>query len=291
MTKEQIKKWLKGNHTFILTPSTTSNTLRINLNNSTIAYIGGLIVILILTYLSLFISYYINFNQRNEIKVLNAENALMESRIQKMDSLSKITLQTEKILQNVLNIVTLADSNLIDDTSEDSIALMIDSLASFGGFSDPEFLKMAQKDRLFLSMMDSNPLQTRDALRAIPTIWPLSGYLSKTFSAGHPGLDIVVADSTPVLATADGIVIDISEKEDLGNVIVLQHAMGFQTLYAHNSKILATLNQQVNRRDTIALSGNTGHSSGPHLHYEIIHNGEKKDPLIFIESDESQDGL
>jgi murein DD-endopeptidase MepM/ murein hydrolase activator NlpD len=106
----------------------------------------------------------------------------------------------------------------------------------------------------------------------------------------HPGQDFAAPVGTPIIATGDGIIqktIHDAKKNGYGKQIMIEHEEAFEsdcimTRYAHLSRILVQEGQHVSRGDTIALSGNTGLSTAPHLHYEVILNGEKVDPATFI---------
>jgi hypothetical protein len=97
--------------------------------------------------------------------------------------------------------------------------------------------------------------------------------ISTYFSSWHPGMDLVTDSGTPIYAVADGYVTSAGWSIwGYGNVVYVQHANGIQTLYAHMSKINVTTGQQVNTGTVLGLVGTTGHSSGPHLHFEIHKN-------------------
>jgi murein DD-endopeptidase MepM/ murein hydrolase activator NlpD len=98
----------------------------------------------------------------------------------------------------------------------------------------------------------------------------------------HKGMDIKGPVGGVVKATAKGTVQFAGQKNGFGNCIVLKHGNGFTTLYGHLSKILVTAGQQIEIGQQIGLIGSTGRSTGPHLHYEIHHNGEKIDPQSFL---------
>ena len=87
---------------------------------------------------------------------------------------------------------------------------------------------------------------------------------------------------TPVLAPADGVVTYIGRKVDFGNIMSLDHGYGYLTRYGHNSKIIVRAGQQVRRGQVIAFVGNTGKSTGPHLHYEVLRNGVPVNPQDYI---------
>lgn len=105
-------------------------------------------------------------------------------------------------------------------------------------------------------------------------------------TAFHKGIDIGTPVSTPVLATAQGVVIFAGNRSRWGNVIIVNHDKNYQSIYAHLHKFNATKGDTISRGQIIGFSGNTGKSTGPHLHYEIRHHGEPVDPLPFLVPDE-----
>ena len=117
---------------------------------------------------------------------------------------------------------------------------------------------------------------------------PLSSY---TFTSGfkwrwgklHSGVDLAVDEGTPVYAADNGKVIVAEDSGNgYGNYIILDHQNGYKTLYGHNSELLVSVGDIVAKGDKIALSGNTGNSTGPHLHFEIHVGDEKVDPQQYV---------
>jgi murein DD-endopeptidase MepM/ murein hydrolase activator NlpD len=98
----------------------------------------------------------------------------------------------------------------------------------------------------------------------------------------HKGLDIAVPYGTTVVAPADGTVVFASTEGGYGNVLVIDHGYGIKTRFGHLSGILVKAGEKVRRGDKVALSGNTGRSTGPHLHYEVRVNGMPENPRKFI---------
>jgi murein DD-endopeptidase MepM/ murein hydrolase activator NlpD len=135
--------------------------------------------------------------------------------------------------------------------------------------------------------------EERDIYYATPVGWPVPGALSSGFGkrehprtgevAFHSGVDIRAASGTPVKATADGIVSVSGWVAGNGNTVVIEHGRGFSTAYAHNKQSLVKVGQKVKRGDTIALSGATGVTTGPHLHYEVWKAGRQVNPISFLE--------
>jgi murein DD-endopeptidase MepM/ murein hydrolase activator NlpD len=138
--------------------------------------------------------------------------------------------------------------------------------------------------------------QNQKLYDAIPAIKPAEGYYSPhgfgmrqhpilKINKMHSGIDIVNDVGTPVYATGNGTVKFIGRKGGYGLVIEIDHGFGYRTVYAHLSKSTIKAGQKVSRGDLIGKSGNSGLSSGPHLHYEIHHNGIKLDPTEFFFDD------
>ncbi len=99
----------------------------------------------------------------------------------------------------------------------------------------------------------------------------------------HHGIDYLVSEGTPVFATADGKIKSLSEKNSShGKAITIDHGNGYQTSYSHLLDIRVKKGQKVKRGDIIALSGNTGLSFAPHLHYEVIYNDTRVDPIHYF---------
>jgi murein DD-endopeptidase MepM/ murein hydrolase activator NlpD len=119
----------------------------------------------------------------------------------------------------------------------------------------------------------------------IPTIGSINS-TGMTVGPGmefHTGIDIGVPEGTPVHATADGVVEYAGDQRSgYGRVIFINHPGGFVTVYGHNSRFLVVPGQLVRAGDVIALSGNTGYSTGPHVHYEIRYQGQVVDPAPFM---------
>ena len=99
----------------------------------------------------------------------------------------------------------------------------------------------------------------------------------------HGGVDLAVDEGTPVYAADNGKVIVAEDSGNgYGSYIILDHQNGFKTLYGHNSQLLVSVGDVVGKGDKIALSGNTGNSTGPHLHFEVQVNDEKVDPTQYV---------
>jgi murein DD-endopeptidase MepM/ murein hydrolase activator NlpD len=143
-----------------------------------------------------------------------------------------------------------------------------------------------------LSELEKLLQSKKEMLIHTPSIWPVHGWVTSGFgfrtdpftelNRMHEGLDIANQIGTPVIAPADGIVSNTGRDSFYGNAVVISHGFGMATRFLHLSKILVRAGQRVKRGDKIAEVGNTGRSTGPHLHYEVRVNGIPVNPLRYI---------
>jgi murein DD-endopeptidase MepM/ murein hydrolase activator NlpD len=117
-------------------------------------------------------------------------------------------------------------------------------------------------------------------------IWPVAGPINSPFGARwgtvHQGIDIGAASGVPIRAAAAGTVFYSGVMDGYGNVILIDHGKGMVTLYAHQSQLIAGVGATVAQGQTIGLVGSTGHSTGPHLHFEVRIGGVAYDPMAYL---------
>jgi murein DD-endopeptidase MepM/ murein hydrolase activator NlpD len=125
----------------------------------------------------------------------------------------------------------------------------------------------------------------------LPTLLPIAGDFAVTSGFGfrvdpmtrlpsmHEGIDFVAPVGTPILSTAPGVVLRAEHAAAYGNVVDIEHADGFVTRYAHLQAIHVQAGQVIAPQQTVGTLGNTGRSTGPHLHYEVIFNGRALHPV------------
>src|SRR5262249_31267791 len=116
--------------------------------------------------------------------------------------------------------------------------------------------------------------------------WPVSGPVTSPFGwrwgRMHEGIDIGVPYGTPIHAAASGTVIYCGWESGYGNLTVIDHGGGLATAYGHQSSLAVSCGQQVSQGDVIGYVGSTGHSTGPHLHFEVRVNGAAVDPMGYL---------
>ncbi|MBI2020394.1 M23 family metallopeptidase [Candidatus Daviesbacteria bacterium] len=116
-----------------------------------------------------------------------------------------------------------------------------------------------------------------------PLVLPHPGYLSAKFYRWHPGVDIATGLGMPIHPITEGIIEDTGFGFwGYGNNVLISHANGFKSFYAHMGKIYVKKGQTVRSEDTLGEVGMTGHTSGPHTHLEITHNGNYIDPTTIL---------
>jgi murein DD-endopeptidase MepM/ murein hydrolase activator NlpD len=134
------------------------------------------------------------------------------------------------------------------------------------------------------------PPKPDTATPTVPSLWPLEveGYVtrgnadSSDYGAPHPGLDVAVPVGTPIRAAGGGTVVEVGDDARYGRFVRLEHRDGYETLYAHASQILVKQGDKIPSGRPIALSGNTGQSTAPHLHFEVRQGGAAVDPMLII---------
>lgn len=122
---------------------------------------------------------------------------------------------------------------------------------------------------------------------AAPDAWPLTerGFVTRGLTrtnSPHPGIDIAVPQNSYIRASGPGVVTSAGEDSVYGKFIIIQHGGGIETVYGHASRLLVSKGTKVKRLQVIALSGSTGKSTAPHLHFEVRKNGTPVDPYQYV---------
>ena len=155
--------------------------------------------------------------------------------------------------------------------------------------------KQAKIQSISFQELDNFFKNQKSLLSSTPSIWPTRGWVTSGFGfrkspftglrEKHEGWDIAARNGAPVRTTADGVVVVEGREYGYGNLVEIDHGYGLVTRYGHNSKHLVKVGDRVKRGQVIALVGNTGRSTGPHLHYEVLLNGVPANPKNYILED------
>lgn len=218
-------------------------------------------------------------NIEQATNLIEAEKEALETQKSKLVALQE---ENDKKIAMVSNMKVLK-TNYMNQLTEEEKALQAD-IEIFNQ-------EMVQIESDLINLTDSN-----SAYAGGEMAWPAPGYYTITSPFGyrvhpilgvtrfHSGVDIGVPTGGKVIAANDGIVIKTTYTSSYGNMVMIDHGGGIVTLYAHGSKIIATLGQEVKRGDVIMEAGSTGWSTGPHLHFEVRLDGEYQQPLDYITS-------
>jgi murein DD-endopeptidase MepM/ murein hydrolase activator NlpD len=205
---------------------------------------------------------------------LQMENQILRDYTERVHKLERDLKTNRLLLRKMMELAGIDDAPY--GASEDS-AMMLGS--AMGSYDPGASLQSSASDGATRNLAEQT---TPDGI-------PMQGYLSRGYapseSSGvrmHLGIDIAAKEGTPVYATASGKVEFAGWDEALGNLIIIDHMDEYKTHYGHNRAMLVSVGEKVNKGELIALSGNSGNSSAPHLHYEIRKNGEPIDPATLI---------
>ncbi|MBT3756815.1 MAG: M23 family metallopeptidase [Candidatus Cloacimonetes bacterium] len=198
-----------------------------------------------------------------------AENVKLKKQVIKQEE--ELEISTNYIKQ--LNKKIAEDRNLVSSsqTSEGKIQKLMDTYLE-------EQNKNANGDADKVTLYS-------DQRRFLPDIVPIKGdfAISQRYSEEHPALDLAAPKGTEVVAVAAGEILSVYYDDIYGNVIMIDHLNEYATLYAHLATTFFEGKSTVEKGETIALVGNTGNSSAPHLHYEIMLEGNNVNPEEYID--------
>jgi len=203
-----------------------------------------------------------------------------------------------KVAEQLAGIVQSDELRLMDENIRQTTRDALNAYAQIYGDSRrlEECLAVQQcsLQEILLLTMERNSLLDR-----LPTEVPCDGRLSSTFGSRvhpishvtkhHDGLDIATSKGTPIRSAGAGVVVFAGRRHGYGNVVEIDHGFGYHTLYAHASKLLVEVGQEIARGQEIALVGSTGRSTGPHLHFEVSVDDQKVDPAAFVEIPTTED--
>jgi len=181
--------------------------------------------------------------------------------------------------------------------------LGLQNLAALGEKKQEEALKemhqeltqlkgAASRQEASLQMLIEYFEDKRSLYASTPSVWPVRGWVTSPFGnrtspfSGilkfHEGIDVAAQTGTPVMAPADGVVVKAGFSTGYGNMVEISHGYGIKTVFGHNSRLNVKAGQRVKRGEVISYVGDTGSSTGPHLHYEVRMNGLPVNPVKYM---------
>lgn len=243
---------------------------------------------------------------KREIEQLTLQYELLENRLKIMevvmsdlqdrdDNIYRVIFEAEPISSDIRKAGFGGVNKYKSLEGFDYAEIMINATEKLDRVAKQMYVQSKSYDELLKEVKNKNKL-----LASIPAIQPISNKRLKAFASGygyrihpiyktskmHTGMDFTAAIGTPIYATGDGYV-SVAEigGRGYGNHIVINHGYGYQTLYAHMSRMKARRGQSVKRGEIIGYVGNTGTSTAPHLHYEVRKGGRPINPINFYYND------
>jgi len=274
-----------GNMTLLLFSDQKSSPKSFSIKKSLVKYSAVFVSLFVLiSVVSIFISikFYNNINiikkQRDQsVRVLLAS----------MDELTNDIEQNRSVEVNLTNRLIQIEEKLLEMQNLLDKKGIKKKLAIGGEFIPADVLSIT-----YIENMQKDIDELYKTLKSSPIGMPLSGPVNSGYgyrkdpfnskSAFHPGIDIDAKFRQPVKATADGIVKRAGWYHSYGKSVIIDHKLGYETLYGHLSIIKIKKGQSVKAGDIIGLAGSTGRSSGTHLHYEIINDGKRENPQKYL---------
>jgi murein DD-endopeptidase MepM/ murein hydrolase activator NlpD len=265
---------------------------------------GILTACFVLVNLFLLADYFDTRVDQARLTQLNHENAILSSRFLELDqSIASLRDDYETLVGKEVAIRTIFDLPEIDPearllgvggpTDLDENVLSPATRAAIEVAADvDELLRLAKFEHEKFEEVYSALSDKKTRLDHTPSIMPTTGYLSRGygyktdpftgFKQLHSGIDIANRSGTPIHASADGKIIAAHRAGGLGKMIVIDHGYGYRTRYGHLNQFDVKVGQRVKRGDVIGYMGNTGYSTGPHLHYEVLIKGKSVNPYKYI---------
>jgi murein DD-endopeptidase MepM/ murein hydrolase activator NlpD len=286
----------KTNYTVIFIPEGSARTFSVHIHRNIVYSLIIFLLIFIVGFILLLvksgeiaIKLQLVYLLTNENKQLKEENKKMTYIADKIDGIEQLGRYLQRIARS--SGVDLKREQLTANSSpksgesmfsKDNMDEMLDSIRMLSGGNSRKKGKRGAAGELYLNSQ--------------PNIQPVfEGWITRRFileandtEQTHNGTDYAATQGTLVRATAPGIVENVCNDRYFGLMLTIKHGNGISTRYGHCSQILVAKEDHVERGQTIALVGNTGRSSAPHLHYEVLKDGKNVDPAKYIYGNEEK---
>jgi murein DD-endopeptidase MepM/ murein hydrolase activator NlpD len=297
----------KKSYTLIVVPDHHSSVKRYQIQRSYLYQLaGGLGALLVLMSVGT-IHYFSVAHDASENRILREENLALKGQLksirERIDHIGSTLDRVERFDQKLRAVTLLSDPqrNLaMGPTAEPTTEPGSNAFTRPTSAENPQVLTSrldklsveATRQEQSLQELQAYFQEQKSLLASTPSIWPTRGWVTSDFGQRldpytaervmHEGLDIASAQGKDVVSPADGTIVFAGLEGGYGNVVVIDHGYGIKTRYGHLSQLMVKAGQRVKRGQEIATVGNTGRSTGPHLHYEVRVNGIPENPRKFI---------
>lgn len=301
-------KEYKQKFTMMIVPHSGKSTFSISVSIKALKILCGLLAATLVGAIIFASNFYITYTRlkrdTQELEMVAKDYNVLQQQLQqflqKTHSLEEKMQEIEQ-LDNELRELLKDDPALKEKANKQSsqTRLLRNTLSSRSGLDRQRALRQLQlleqkipQQEESLKELKEAVIQRADRLAHTPSIYPVSGRITSRFGYRkspfgsrrefHDGLDIAAPYGTLVAAAADGVVTFTGYKTGYGRTVTISHGYGYVTSYCHLSSILVKTGQQVKKGQAIAKVGSSGRSTGPHLHYMVIVNGQPRDPADFL---------
>jgi len=304
----------KKSFTLIVVPDHSSAVRRYNIQKSFLVQVGAGLGVLFLGAFAGTIHYFQVARDAAENRILREENLTLKSQLksirERIDHIGSTLDRVERFDQKLRAITLLSDPqrNLAMGPTETEPGAQLQAPAEnqFTRLNSSESPKMlssrldklsaeATRQEQSLQELQAYFQDQKSLLASTPSIWPARGWVTSDFGQRldpytaervmHAGLDIAAPHGKEVISPSDGTVVFAGLEGGYGNVLVIDHGYGIKTRYGHLAKITVKAGERIKRGQVVGAVGNTGRSTGPHLHYEVRVNGVSQNPRKFILED------
>jgi murein DD-endopeptidase MepM/ murein hydrolase activator NlpD len=304
----------KQSFTLIVVPDHSSAVKRYNIQKSFLVQVGAGLGVLLLGALVATVHYFQVARDAAENRYLRDENLTLKSQLksirERIDHIGSTLDRVERFDQKLRSITLLSDPqrNLAMGPTETEPGTQLAAPADnqFTRLTSSESPKAlssrldklsaeATRQEQSLQELQAYFQDQKSLLASTPSIWPARGWVTSDFGQRldpytaervmHSGLDIAAPHGKEVMSPSDGIVVFAGLEGGYGNVLVIDHGYGIKTRYGHLAKISVKAGERIKRGQSVGAIGNTGRSTGPHLHYEVRVNGVAQNPRKFILED------
>jgi murein DD-endopeptidase MepM/ murein hydrolase activator NlpD len=288
--------------TFMLIPHNAARPLQWNMSRKLLSGAAAVIAVLIIGFGAIGVWFYISQDDIRHVNQIKQDNQEKVETIELLNQeISKIEKQQEDIAQKQLEL-----KRIMGIKGENNRSVEV-SRGGKGGIDygtrnrgNNAVLQQTLEIRTQLAIQEkeldellARVNNNKAYFRSIPNQWPAQGDISSEFGwrsspfggrgdCFHGGIDIANDSGVAVAAAADGTVNFAGWKGGYGKVLEINHGYGYKTIYGHNSALLVSEGDKVKKGQEIARMGTTGRSTGPHLHFEVIKDGELQDPRIYL---------
>jgi murein DD-endopeptidase MepM/ murein hydrolase activator NlpD len=281
-------------HTIIFVPHARAQFRKWRLSTLQAGLILGSLVLLTVSGLTAVALYFDSSFDQQQLERVQQENVDLKAVNQRFEtSIHDLEEQLSDYQQRIHQLAIVAGLAELQANGEPGVGGLDPKVEAASGDDDLAGLQIQiQGMGENMELLERHLGERRAMLSSMPTIAPVRGIFTSSYgirpdpytrqAAFHHGVDITAPLGRNVLAPGDGVVIKAGQATGYGNTIYLAHGFGVTTRYGHLSKILVRPGQKVHRGDVIAKVGNSGRSTGVHLHYEVRVNGKPENPLGYI---------